>query len=157
MQWDGTVRVKVICHLILNLNIRGDVPDALPDSQKLAVFTEELLPRWIWIVHIKGWGFVVHKSKSLNGLYDSSRQNPESDQNQTYVGWFDIRTGILHPVIWGSGPENIRPLLCSCKRKMDQISEWVARLTPQKLLVGLILHSSELFGVKYDLNSFDGT
>lgn len=59
--------------------------------------------------HIKALGVLVHKSKGLNGPNDSSKQAPVSEISAAYVGWYDIRTGIRHPVIWGSSAENTRP------------------------------------------------
>lgn len=77
----------------------------------LVVFTEEILPGRIWCSSYQRLGFPVHKSKRLNGPYDTAASKPQclTEISATYVGWYDIRTGILHPVIWGSRAENTRP------------------------------------------------
>lgn len=40
--------------------------------------------------------------------------------SSTYIGWYDIRTGILHPVIKGSTAENISTCLAAVIRKWIQ-------------------------------------
>lgn len=68
---------------MLNLKVqsmrRSDGLDALCDSQSTRCFYRGNTAKMDMVLLISKVGVLVHKSKGLNGPYDSSKQDPVSD------------------------------------------------------------------------------